>query len=62
MASGMIEMFSQAEMTDHAAPFFGQNAGMIDDIKLVAKVLKDMVEETVDILTRRLPANVSAKA
>lgn len=39
----------------------GQVSGLIKEIKPAARVLEEMVEEAVEILTRRLPENVAAK-
>jgi hypothetical protein len=41
--------------------FSGQVAGMITAIKPAAQILEDMVEEAVEVLTRRLPESVIAK-
>jgi len=61
-ASGMVEMFNQARKRDYIGPFAGQVSGLIKEIKPAAEILRDMVEETVDILARRLPDEVTAKA
>jgi nitronate monooxygenase len=60
-ASAMAEMFNKAEMKDFMGPFSGQVAGLITEIKPAAQILVDMVEEAVDVLTRRLPESVIAK-
>jgi NAD(P)H-dependent flavin oxidoreductase YrpB (nitropropane dioxygenase family) len=61
LASGMVEMFTQADMVEYVGPFAGQVSGLIKEIKPAAEILMDMVEETVDILTNRLPKTVTAK-
>jgi nitronate monooxygenase len=61
LASAMVEMFRKAEMKDYMAPFAGQVVGLIKEIKPAAQILEDMVEEAVEILTRRLPERVIAK-
>lgn len=60
-ASGMVEMFEKAGRKEFIGPFAGQVSGMISEIKPAAKVLEEMVEETVDILSRRLPESVTVK-
>jgi nitronate monooxygenase len=62
LASGMVEMFTRAQRTEYVGPFAGQVSGLIKEIKPAAEILRDMVEEAVDILTRRLPETVKAKA
>ena len=61
-ASGMIEMFTRAQKTEYVGPFAGQVSGLIKEIKPAAEILMDMVEQTVDVLARKLPENVTAKA
>ncbi|UCE52309.1 MAG: nitronate monooxygenase [Desulfobacterales bacterium] len=61
LASGMVEMFTQADMVEYVGPFAGQVSGLIKEIKPAAEILMHMVEETVDILTNRLPDTVTAK-
>jgi nitronate monooxygenase len=61
LASGMVEMFTQADMVEYVGPFAGQVSGLIKEIKPAAEILMDMVEETVDILTNRLAETVTAK-
>lgn len=60
LASGMVDMFLKGKEMDYVAPFSGQVSGLIKEIKPAAEVLADMVAETVDILTNKLPANVTA--
>jgi len=60
-ASAMAEMFNKAEMKAYMGPFSGQVAGLIHEIKPAAQIVQDMVEEAVDILTRRLPESVIAQ-
>ncbi len=61
-ASAMVEMFTKARLKEYSGPFSGQVSGMIKEIKPAAEILADMVEETVDILCRKLPETVVAKA
>ncbi len=60
LASGMVEMFLKGKALDYVAPFSGQVSGLIKEIKPARQVLEEMVEETVDILTRKLPESVTA--
>lgn len=61
-ASAMVEMFTKAGRYEYVGPFAGQVSGLIREIKPAAKILSDMVEESVDILTRRLPEQVIARS
>lgn len=60
-ASALAEMFNKAEKKEYMGPFSGQVAGLITEIKPAAQVVEEMVEEAVDILTRRLPESVIAE-
>jgi nitronate monooxygenase len=60
-ASAMAEMFNKAEKKEFMGPFSGQVAGLITEIKPAARIVEEMVEEAVDVLTRRLPESVIAK-
>jgi NAD(P)H-dependent flavin oxidoreductase YrpB (nitropropane dioxygenase family) len=60
LASGLVEMFLKGGKLDYVAPFAGQVSGLIKEIKPARQVVEEMVAETVDILTRRLPENVIA--
>lgn len=60
-ASALADMFNQAKRKEYMGPFSGQVSGLIKEIKPAAQVLEEMVEETVDVLTRRLPESVVAK-
>ena len=61
MASGMVEMFRKADRDEYVAPFAGQVAGLIQEIKPAAEILTDMVTQAADILSRKLPESVKAK-
>jgi hypothetical protein len=54
-------MFNKAEKKEYMGPFSGQISGLINELKPAAKVVEEMVEGAVDILTRRLPESVIAK-
>ena len=58
LASIMVDMLNQAGRSDFVGPFAGQVSGLIDDIKPAAQIVEEMVEQTVDMLGRRLPATV----
>ena len=60
LASAVVEMFNQAGNVEYVGPFAGQVSGLIDEILPAARIVEQMVEEAVDILTRRLPENVQA--
>ncbi len=61
LASALVEMFTKAGMKEYIGPFAGQVSGLIREIKPAAQILAEMVEETVDILARRLPSSVTVK-
>ena len=60
ISSAMLASFIEANKTDFVGGLAGQISGIIKEIKPAAQVLADMVEEAVDILTRKLPENVAA--
>ncbi len=61
ISSALLWGFVDANKTDYVGGLAGQVSGLIHDIKPARQVLEEMVEETVDILTRKLPASVVAK-
>jgi NAD(P)H-dependent flavin oxidoreductase YrpB (nitropropane dioxygenase family) len=61
LASAMVDMFNRAERNEYIGPFAGQVVGLIHEIKPAAEIVEEMVEQAVDILTRRLPERVIAK-
>jgi nitronate monooxygenase len=61
-ASAMVEMFNAAQKKEYMAPFSGQVSGLIKEVKPAAVILEEMVAETVDIISRRLPDTLKAKA
>ena len=61
ISSAMLASFIEANKTDFVGGLAGQVSGIIKEIKPAAQVLADMVEEAVDILTRKLPENVVAR-
>ena len=62
ISSALLWSFIEGNKTDHVGGLAGQISGLIQDIKPAGQVLDEMVEEAVDILTRRLPENVTAKS
>ena len=61
MASAMVEMFNKAGKKEFIGPVAGQVSGLIQEIKPAAEILRDMVEEAAEILTKKLPENVVVK-
>lgn len=61
LSSAMLSSFIQAEKNEYVGGLAGQISGIIHEIKPAAKVLEEMVEEAVEILSERLPNNVTWK-
>ncbi len=61
LSSALVNMFERAAMNEYISPFAGQVSGMIHDIKPAADIVREMVEEAVDILARRLPDTVTMR-
>jgi NAD(P)H-dependent flavin oxidoreductase YrpB (nitropropane dioxygenase family) len=61
ISSALLAAFVEARQDEYVGGLAGQISGLIKEIKPAREVLEEMVEETVDILTRRLPASVVAK-
>lgn len=61
ISSALLSAFIEANVDDYIGGFAGQASGMIKEIKPAGEVLKDLVDEAVDILTTKLPENVTAK-
>jgi nitronate monooxygenase len=61
ISSALLASFIEAHQTDFVGGLAGQVSGIINEIKPAAQVVEEMVEEAVDILTRRLPESVVAK-
>jgi NAD(P)H-dependent flavin oxidoreductase YrpB (nitropropane dioxygenase family) len=61
ISSALLSGFIQADKLDYVGGLAGQVSGLIKDIRPAGLLLEELVEETVDILTRRLPENVIAK-
>ncbi|HSR13206.1 MAG TPA: nitronate monooxygenase, partial [Thermodesulfobacteriota bacterium] len=61
VSSALLASFIEAQKDDYVGGLAGQVSGLIRDVKPARQVLEEMVEEAVEILTRRLPAAVVAK-
>lgn len=61
ISSALLGAFVEASQDDYVGGLAGQISGLIKEIKPARQVLEEMVEETVDILTRRLPESVVAR-
>lgn len=61
ISSALLAAFIEANKTEYVGGLAGQISGLIKEIKPAKEVLEEMVEEAVDILTRRLPQSVIAK-
>jgi len=61
ISSALLAAFIEANQTDYVGGLAGQVSGIIREIKPAREILEDMVEEAVDILTRKLPESVVAK-
>ena len=61
ISSGLLASFIEGGKDDYVGGLAGQISGLIKEIKPARQVLEEMVEEAVEILTRRLPENVVAK-
>ena len=61
VSSALLWGFVKIGKTDYIGGLAGQVSGLIHDIKPARQVVEEMVEEAVDILTRKLPASVVAK-
>ena len=61
ISSALLASFIEGKKDDYVGGLAGQVSGLIKEIKPARQVLEEMVEETVDILTRRLSENVLAQ-
>lgn len=61
VSSALLWGFVKTGKTDYIGGLAGQVSGLIHEIKPARQVVEEMVEEAVDILTRKLPATVVAK-
>jgi NAD(P)H-dependent flavin oxidoreductase YrpB (nitropropane dioxygenase family) len=61
LSSALLASFVESQKNDFVGGLAGQISGIIKEIKPAAQVLLEMVEQTVDILTRKLPGEVIAR-
>jgi len=61
ISSGLLASFIKAQKNDYVGGLAGQISGLVKEIKPARQVLEEMVEEAVEILTRKLPEAVVAK-
>jgi NAD(P)H-dependent flavin oxidoreductase YrpB (nitropropane dioxygenase family) len=61
LSSALLASFIEANKNAYVGGLAGQVSALINEIKPARQVLEQMVEETVDILTRKLPDNVVAQ-
>lgn len=61
ISSALLASFIEANQSDYVGGLAGQISGLIKEIKPARQVLEEMVEEAVEILTRKLPENVKAR-
>ena len=61
LSSALLASFIEANKTGYVGGLAGQVSVLIDEIKPAGQVLKEMVEEAVDILANKLAENVIAK-
>lgn len=60
ISSSLLSSFIAANKDEYIGGFAGQVSVLIKEVKPAREVLEDMVEEAVEILTRRLPESVTA--
>jgi nitronate monooxygenase len=61
VSSSLLSSFIKANKDEYIGGFAGQASGLIKEIKPAGQILEDMVEEAVEILTKKLPESVTAK-
>jgi NAD(P)H-dependent flavin oxidoreductase YrpB (nitropropane dioxygenase family) len=61
LASALVESFRKAGKAEYLGAFAGQISGLIKEIKPAGQILEEMVEEAVEILSRKLPESVVAR-
>jgi nitronate monooxygenase len=61
ISSSLLSSFIEGKKDDYVGGLAGQVSGLIKEIKPARQVLEEMVEEAVEILTRKLPETVTAK-
>jgi len=61
VSSDLLAAFIEAGQNDYVGGLAGQVSGIIHEIKPARQVLEEMVEEAVEILTKKLPGEVTAE-
>jgi nitronate monooxygenase len=61
ISSALLASFIEGQKEDYVGGLAGQISGLIKEIKPARQVLEEMVEEAVEILTRKLPETVTAE-
>ncbi len=61
VSSALLSGFIKTNQKDYIGGLAGQISGIINEIKPAAQVLEEIVEETVDIFSRKLPETVVAR-
>jgi len=61
ISSALLASLIEGKKDEYVGGLAGQVSGLIKEIKPAKQVLEEMVEEAVEILTRRLPETVTAK-
>ncbi len=61
ISSSLLTSFVKANKDEYIGGFAGQASGLIKEIKPAAQILEDMVNEAVEILTKKLPEEVTTK-
>ncbi len=61
ISSGLLASFIKAQKDEYVGGLAGQISGLVKEIKPARQVLEEMVEQAVEILTRKLPETVVAK-
>ena len=61
LSSALLASFIEADKTAYVGGLAGQVSVLIDKIKPASQVLEEMVEETIEILSEKLPQTVTAK-
>lgn len=60
VSSHLMAAFIEAQQNEYVGGLAGQVSGIINEIKPAKQVLEEMVEQAVDVLTRKLPESVEA--
>jgi NAD(P)H-dependent flavin oxidoreductase YrpB (nitropropane dioxygenase family) len=61
VSSALLASFIAGRKDEYVGGLAGQVSGLISEIKPARQVIEEMVEEAVEILTRRLPKTVTAE-